>query len=95
MGAHGPDQKACHSLDSIPSASHVEVSSKLHIPDCLRQGSQIGLWEKYYFMPFDINHYCSSDVGFTNITVQSTGQPGAQTEYGVPGHHTIVCPLHM
>ena len=29
-------------------------------------------------------HYISSNVGFTNIDVWSTGQSGAETKYGVP-----------
>ena len=43
---------------------------------CLR--SRRGLWEEYYYAPFDITHYFSSNVGFTNIVVQSTRQSGAE-----------------
>ena len=32
---------------------------------------------------FDITHYFSSDEGFTNIVVQSTGQSGAEMKAGV------------
>ena len=46
----------------------------------LRLRSQIGLWEKYYYALFDILHYFSSDVGFTNIVVRSTEQSGAETK---------------
>ena len=49
---------------------------------CLR--SQIGLWGKYYYTPFDIMHCFCSDVGFTNIVVWSTGQSGAETKYTMP-----------
>ena len=45
---------------------------------------RIGLWEKYHYALFDITHYFSSDEGFTNIVVQSTGQSGAEMKYGVP-----------
>ena len=38
---------------------------------CLR--SQTGLREKYYYVPFDIMHNFSSDVGFINVAVWSTG----------------------
>ena len=34
--------------------------------------------------PFDITHYFSSDVGFTNIVVRCTGQSGVEMKYGVP-----------
>ena len=43
----------------------------------------MGLWEKYYDTLFGITHYFSSDVGFTNIVVQSTAQSGAETKYRV------------
>ena len=33
---------------------------------------------------FDIMHYFSWDVGFTNIVVRSTGQSGVETKYRVP-----------
>ena len=49
---------------------------------CLR--SRIALWEKYYYAQFDIAHYISSDVGFTNIVVWSMLQSGAKTKYTVP-----------
>ena len=51
---------------------------------CLR--SRIGLYEKYYYTlhVFDITPYFSSDVGFTNTVVWSTGQSGAKTKYRVP-----------
>ena len=40
---------------------------------CLRPG--IGLCEIFfYYTPFDITHYFSSNVGFTNIVIQSTRQ---------------------
>ena len=48
---------------------------------CLR--SPTGLWENYYYAPFDITHYISSNVGFADI-VWSTGQFGAEMKYGVP-----------
>ena len=42
---------------------------------------RIGLWEKYYYALFDIMHYFSSDVGFTNIVVWFMGQSGVETKY--------------
>ena len=45
---------------------------------------RIGLCENYYNTPADITHYFSSDVGFTNLVVQSTGQPCVEAKYGVP-----------
>ena len=46
--------------------------------------SRIGLWGKYCYAPFDIMHYFSSDVGFTNIVVWATGQSSAEMKYRVP-----------
>ena len=40
--------------------------------------------KKYYNALFNITQCLASDVGFTNIVVQSTGQSGAKTKYGVP-----------
>ena len=60
---------------------------------------------KYYYTLFDIKHYFSSDVGFTNIVVQSTRQYGAETKYGVPTvqgqckvsicNHQADCPFYL
>ena len=50
-----------------PTAEHCSWQNAL-IQLCLR----IGLWEKYYKPPFDVMHYFSSDVGFTN-TVRFSG----------------------
>ena len=49
--------------------------------------SIIRLLEKYYYAPFDATHYFSSDVGFTNILVRSTGQSG--TEINSYNTHTV------
>ena len=48
------------------------------IQPCLR--SRVGLWEKYYYTPFDITPYFPSDVGFTknSIVVQCTRQVGVE-----------------
>ena len=40
--------------------------------------------KKYYYSFFEITYYFSSDVRFTNIVVQSTGQSGVETKYRVP-----------
>ena len=40
--------------------------------------------KKDYHSLFDITHYLSSDVGFTNTVVRSTGQSGSKMKYGVP-----------
>ena len=44
---------------------------------CLR--SRIRLWEKYYHAPFDTTYHFSSNMGFTNIVVRSTGTVCART----------------
>ena len=39
---------------------------------------------------FDTTHHFSSDVGFTNIVVQSMGQSGAETKYRVPIRYPLL-----
>ena len=56
---------------------------------CLR--SRMVLWEKYYYVPFDITNYFSSHVGFTNSVVWSMRQSGGETKYKVP----TVRPMHL
>ena len=59
--------------------------------------SRVGLWEKYYYTLFDIMHYFSSEVGFTNIVVRSSKQSGMETKYGVPtvqGHCILTSKSH-
>ena len=40
--------------------------------------------KKYYYALFDFTHYFYFNVGFANIVVQSSGQPGVEMKYGVP-----------
>ena len=55
------------------SLSHWPNRTQFYRPTALIGG-------KYYYAPFDITHYFSSDVRFTDIVVQSMGQSGMETK---------------
>ena len=74
-------------LHALFSAMSPTERIPIVIQPCLR--SRVGLWEKYYYALFDITHYFSPNVGFTNIVVRSTRQVGVDGANFMTSHaHT-------
>ena len=71
----------CRIIDQQAPLSATE-GTPIVLQLCMK--SRIGLWGKYYYALYDITHYFSSDVGFTNIVVWSMGHSSAEMKYRAP-----------